>query len=243
MKKALLTLTTIFVAAQLLAQNFEVSVQANSGLFRYGGSSATSNSFITEGPNQVNYTNNPFGSKNGFSYGWDLQVQHAGKCGFIFGLQAGYDILRSKVNINEYHDSNFILFPGPNSPGGYVEVPVKGQTYLQDQDININPYIGYRLQTKKVKIDLLPGIDLGINIGSYDKGYTIDGDRNIYRTNLKLTNAPTDVRPGFGIAAWYGRFGITAAYSVGLTNLDKSTAGNGSAHSELLRFGITCRIF
>jgi len=241
MKKALLTLLIILVAAQLYSQSFEVTLQANSGLFHYGGSSATSISSISEGFNRVNYTNNPYGGKNGFSYSWDLQVQHVGKGGFIWGLQAGYDILRSKENINEYYP---LFFP-PFGSESYTGIPVKGQTFLQDQDININPYIGYRLQTKKIKIDFLPGIDLGFNINSQDKGNATDSENNLYRTNLKLTGAPTDVRPRFGIAAWCGRFGITAAYSYGLTNLDKNTNGDGpyNAHSELLRFGIAYRIF
>ena len=247
MKKILLTLAIVFLITQLRAQNFEVSIQANTGLFHYGGSSATAVSFIQEAyTDKLDYTNNPYGSKNGFSYGLDVQAQHVSKSGFIIGLQAGYDILRSKENINDYDPLTFILYTGANWTGDYqIQIPVKGQTVLQNQDINVNPYIGYRIQTKKIKIDVLPGIDLGFNINSYDKGKGTDSEGNVYRTDLELTNAPTDVRFRLGVAAWYGRFGITAAFSYGLTNLDKSNIGNDpyNAHSELLRFGITYRLF
>ncbi len=91
---------------------------------------------------------------------------------------------------------------------------------------------------------MMPGIDLGFDVNSYDKGRATDNDGNVYRTDLKLINAPTDVRLKLGVAATYKRFGITAAYLHGLTNLYKNTTGNGNgeAHSELLSFGITYRV-
>jgi hypothetical protein len=242
MKATLLTLISLFSLTQLFAQKFEVSIQANSGLYHYDDKASASVSFINQGStDKENYTNNPYGSKNGFSYGGDIQGQYVNKCGFITGLQAGYEVLRSKVDINSYVPSYFYLFFTNYST---YQIPVKGQSFLQNQDININPYIGYRLQTKKIKIDMMPGIDLGFNISSYDKGKAVDSAGNVYRTNLKRLDVPTDVRLRFGITATYKRFGITAAYAHGLTNLagNLSSDSNYEIHSELLRFGITYRI-
>jgi hypothetical protein len=242
MKTTLLTLISLFSLTQLFAQKFEVSIQANSGLYHYDGKASASVSSINQGStDKENYTNNPYGSKNGFSYGGDIQGQYVSKCGFITGLQAGYEVLRSKVDINSYVPSYFYVFFTNYST---YQIPVKGQSFLQNQDININPYIGYRLQAKKIKIDMMPGIDLGFNISSYDKGKAVDSAGNVYRTNLKRLDAPTDVRLKFGIAATYKRFGITAAYAHGLTNIAKNLSSDSSyeIHSELLRFGITYRI-
>jgi hypothetical protein len=244
MKATLLTLISLFSLTQLFAQKFEVSIQANSGLYHYDGKASASVSFINQGStDKGNYTNNPYGSKNGFSYGGDIQGQYVSKCGFITGLQAGYEVLRSKVDINGYYPSTIYLFNSNYIAQSY-QIPVKGQSFLQNQDININPYIGYRLQTKKIKIDMMPGIDLGFNVSSYDKGKAIDSTGNTYRTNLKKLDAPTDVRLRFGVAATYKRFGITAAYAHGLTNIAKNLSSDSSyeIHSELLRFGITYRI-
>ena len=115
---------------------------------------------------------------------------------------------------------------------------------MQDQGIDFNPYVGYRLIFGKIKLDRMPGIDLGFDMNSYEKGKTTDSEGNIYQTNLKLLNPPTDVHLKLGVAATCKRFGITAAYLRGLTNLYKNTTiGNsGEAHSELLSFGITYRI-
>jgi len=244
MKKSLLTLLLSFLLTQLFAQKFEISAQANSGLFHYSGISSAAVSSINEGSNdKLNYTNNPYGSKNAFSYGVDIQGQYICESGFIVGLEAGYEILRSKVDINTYYPwAIYLLYANYN--GLPPQIPVKGQTFLQDQNININPYVGYRVKLTYVKIDLMPGVDLGFNINSYDKGKATDNAGAIYRTNLKKTNVPTDVRLRFGAAAFYKRFGITASYAHGLTNFDKNITGDGTyiVHSELLRFGISYRI-
>ena len=243
MKTLLLTVLSFFVLTHLIAQNIELSVQAYPGLFHYSGNSAVSTSAIYAGSSpQQNYTNNPYGSKNGFSYGGDVQAQYISKNGFIGGLQAGYEVLRSKVGITGYDPVTFYLSPGPNFIP--YKIPVKGQTFLQDQDIDLNPYVGYRFLIGKIKLDLMPGIDLGFDMNSYDKGKATDNVGNVYRTDLKLLNAQTDVRLKLGVAATYKRFGIVAAYAHGLTNLYKVTTVNGSddAHSELLSFGVTYRI-
>ncbi|HAL82439.1 MAG TPA: hypothetical protein DCO83_09520 [Mucilaginibacter sp.] len=233
---------------QIFAQKIELSVGANSGLFHYSGNYATPVSYINEGQTgNQNYTNNPYGSKNGFSYGGDVQAQYVSKSGFITGLQAGYEVLRSQVAINSYHPY-YLLIPFYNIAEPSYQTPVKSQTYLQNQDINVNPYIGYRLQIKKIKIDLMPGVDIGFNISSYDKGKATGTDGTVYRTDLKRPDAPTDVRLKFAVAAYYKKWGLTAGYAHGLKNyVSGNTYINNTevaevAHSELLRFGLIYRI-
>lgn len=81
----------------------------------------------------------------------------------------------------------------------------------------------------------MPGVDLGFNVSSRDKGSatTIDGNNTKVNVDRKLDKAPTDVRIKFGVAAIYKRFGLTASYAHGLTNYEKKMTGyDYVAHSE-----------
>jgi hypothetical protein len=252
MKKLYLSLLILFLALQLHAQQFELSFQANSGLFHYSGNSTSPTSVIIQGgstPKQ-NYTNNPYGSKNAFSYGADVQAQYVSKGGFIVGAQAGYDILRSKTNITSVFPLEFELEESEYIPSYYApfnpSLPAKGSTILQDQFINLNPYIGYRIKAKKINIDLMPGIDIGIGINSYDKGKATTTDGTVYETDYKEVKPPIDIRLKFGVAANYKKWGITASFAHGLTNYTGDLLNDSpiiyKAQSELLRFGISYRI-
>ncbi|CAN5517205.1 hypothetical protein BH09BAC6_BH09BAC6_30310 [soil metagenome] len=245
MRAYLITLLSLVISAQLRAQKVEVYADANAGLFHYAGKSTTSTSFFNSAPNNT-YTNNPYGNKNGFSYGGAVRAQYVGKSGFIAGLQTGYEILRSKVDITRVYPLMINLYYGPAvNYAAAVPYASKGEVFLQNSNINMNPYIGYRIKTKTVKIDLLPGIDLGFNIKSYDKGKATVDDGTVYKVDQKRTNAPTDIRLRFGIAASFRRTGITASVAHGLTNYESRVIGDAAyeAHSELLRFGITYKLF
>ena len=249
MKKLVLTLFSVLLTCLLYAQKIEVSVNANSGLFSYSGISTTNASYIIQAADSKNnYTNNPYGNKNGVSYGFDVQTQLITKSGFIFGLQTGYDVLRSKENLTGVYPLPVPVFFLPLANyyfAGPSIIPGNGDMYLQDQFINLNPYIGYRLNLKKIKLDILPGADIGININSHDKGKITLNDGSVYRTDYKRNNPPTDVRLKLGIAAAYNRFGITANYAYGLTNYEKDMIGDApyNAKSRLVRLGISYRIY
>lgn len=154
-------LLSILLLPHAYAQKVEVAVQANSGLLHYSGNGAESETFFIPASTPNGYTsNNPYGNKNGFSYGFDVQAQYVNKGGFIMGLQGGYEVLKSKIDINSIYGFATVLdYTGYLTDG---PIPTTGQTSLQDQDIALNPYIGYRLKIKNVKIDLMPGIDLGL---------------------------------------------------------------------------------
>lgn len=246
MKTLALTLSAFFIVTGLHAQKIEFSVQANSGLFHYSGKSAVAVSYIYQGASETSgYTNNPYGNKNGFGYGVALQGQFVSKGGFIAGLQAGYEILKSKVDINGILLNSLDYLPGAN----FVQSPpveAKGETYLKNKFVNISPYVGYRVNLKKVKLDLMPGIDLGFGLSTYENGKatTTDGSNITVQTDLKRDKAPTDVRLKFAAALVYNRFGLTASYAHGLTNYLADIIGDADfkAHSELMRFGVSYRL-
>jgi hypothetical protein len=101
----------------------------------------------------------------------------------------------------------------------------------------------------------MPGIDIGLNLNARDKGAAKTTDGKNYQTDIQVSNHPTDVRVKFGLAATYKKFGITAAFAYGLTNYAPVVVYypptvpyndgkyDSKAHSELLRFGLSYRIF
>jgi hypothetical protein len=234
---------------QLCAQKLEVSVQANTGLFHFAGKSTTATTQVLQGSttgNPMNYANNPYGNKNGFSYGAGIQVQTVSKGGFIVGLQGGYELLRSKVDIDKYTPIVYATYQDylpitSNDPS----FAVTGHVAFQSQSINLNPYIGYRFQLNKVKLDILPGMDIGLILDSRDKGEVKDKDGKIYKVDYKRSKAPTDVRLRLGAVASYGRYGLNASFAHGLTNYMKNYIGDASfnAHSEYFRLGLSYRLF
>jgi hypothetical protein len=250
MKKTLLTLSAIILCAQLFAQKIEVSLEANSGLFHYSGSGAESTTFFLPGENPTAYhMNNPYGKEVAFSYGADIKAQYTSNGGFIAGIDAGYDLLRSKAGITEVHPYYNPLSGFFYLNANFYSVKSKGSGFTQSNEININPYFGYRLKTKKLKIDLMPGVDLAYNLSSSENGQVRGSDGIIYKADYKLPKSPADVRLRFGVALWLSKFGFTASYAHGFTNyasnLDENfngVAGEQKAMSELIRFGITYRI-
>ena len=244
MKKHILLFFSLCLFSKVYAQKFEINADAYSGLFHYGGDGTATTSYIETG--NPNYTYDPYGNKNGFSYGAGLRLQYVAKSGFIIGAGVDYEILRSRVDVSVYQPVYFLPANEDYGSQGFQSLtPPTGHTALQSQNINISPFIGYRIIAKNINIDLMPGIDLGFNINSYDKGSATDAVNNTYSTNLKLANQPTDFRLRFGAAAGCGRFGFTASYAYGLTNLYKTTpmGSNYNANSELIRFGLSYRIF
>lgn len=252
MKKILLVLLTLGAASQLYAQNLEISIGANTGLFHYAGNGSTATSFIhgTQA-NAENRTDNPYGSNNGLSYGVHVQLQYVAKSGFIIGSQFGGDLLRSKVNITGIAPYG-VFFLNVLVPGPFMEYPspATGTTYLRDYTLDVSPYIGYRVKAGKVKLDLMPGIDLGFATSSYDEGvakltdYTGTG-QSVYRTDYGLSKPATDVRLKFGVGAGHGNWGLNLSYAHGLTKYvpDLYTPTTSVyVHTELVRMGISYRI-
>ena len=247
MKKYLLILAPLLISGlQLRAQKLEVTVQANTGLFHFAGKSSSATTQVLQGSitgDPMNRANNPYGSKNGFSYGGSVQVQTVSKGGFIVGLQGGYELLRSKAEVNKY--TPIILNPTEyDIVANDASFAVTGHVALQSQSINLNPYIGYRFALNKVNLDILPGMDIGLILDTRDKGEVKDKEGKIYKVDYKRSKAPTDVRLRLGAAASYGRYGLNASFAHGLANYMKDMVGDASfnAHSEYFRLGLSYRL-
>jgi hypothetical protein len=248
MKKTVLTLFAIFCMIQAHGQGIDWSFQANSGLYRLTGNtavSATGLSNVQSGSKQ-GYADNPYGNLSGVSYGAGFQAQHVTPGGFIVGLQADYDILRSKENINAAYPAGVYYLEPSYQSIGYIGGAATSQSFLVSQDVDFNPYIGYRFKTKKVKIDLMPGIDLAYNVSVSEYGNAKDQNGNKYQTSFYTGTFSPDMRLRIGAAAWYKNFALTASYARGLSNFSSHFLYEDPTvvytRSELVRFGLAIRL-
>src|ERR1700761_1169140 len=132
MKKLILTLLILCGISSLLrAQNFELSVGANTGWFAYNGPGTTANTVMFQGSSTATSdVVNPYGSRYAFSYGAFLQSQYVFKSDFIVGMQASYDVLRSKAEITGIVPYDVYYAPG-NYYGEPVSRPSSGSDIMQ----------------------------------------------------------------------------------------------------------------
>ena len=233
----------MFLFNKLNAQHIELNFQAYGGLFHYSGGTTSTESVVNlTSINGQNSSNNPFGSNNAYSYGLGAQVTVVNKSGLLFGLKAGYEVLRSSLNINGlYFNYNYepgTIFYDINRAN---QIDANGQTILTSNQIVISPFIGYRIKINKIKVDLTPGLDIGFNFKGVEKDEAIDATGKSYLTSFSINNIPTDIRIKFGSAVNYQRYGLTAGFSQGLTNLNRNVANN-SANSEFLQLGISYKL-
>jgi hypothetical protein len=242
MKKLLLSLVCLFACPAVFAQKLEVTVGAYSGLFRYSGKSSGSVSFINASSDNnaiQSYTNNPYGNKVGFGYGISAQAQIVSRGGFLVGLQAAYEQLKSKIDINRV--SSFV----PVSSGPATNFDANGNTALKNNIININPYIGYRIPLAKIKLDILAGTDIGFISSTHEKGIAHANDGKTYTTDLDRTTIKEDFRLRVGLAVGLNRFTFNASYANGISNYMGDYIGGGkpNAHSKVIRVGLGYRLF
>lgn len=238
MKKYLFTLACCFAAMHSFAQKIEITGGVHTGIMHFAGDGTESSSSINGAGESGAYTNNPFGNKNGTGFGGDIQAQLVVLNSFLVGVQGGYEALKSKVDITS---GNAL------TPGGTIDFKLTGSTELKANCVNINPYIGYRLPTPVIRIDLLAGFDFAHLTSFKEKGSAKDANGTTFTTNRdrKNTDNDSDTRLRFGLAARYNRVGITANYSHGLTNYLADYVGGPmrNAHTEILRLGISYQIF
>jgi hypothetical protein len=235
MKKGLLLVYMLALSTLGFAQQKEYSLHLNTGWLRFGGESAakTSALILGSGRSDINYTDNPYGKKAGLGYDGTVQVQKVSAKNLLFGLQAGYEILRSKVPLTHA----YTLVSSATAPA------VSGETVLRHRFINTYPFMGKRWVLSKTTVDLTAGLNLGFNVKSHEKGAATDAGGQIYRSNKDLDKLGLDTRARVGITACYQKFGLTAGYAHGLKNYTPETEGaNRQTFARLMRLGLVYRI-
>jgi hypothetical protein len=211
------------------AQQLEVRASLNSGFYSYSGSGAESVSRI----NDFAYTNNPYGSKGGLSYGLSLNIRKVIKSNFIFGADLGYEMLRSKIKL-EYFD---VI--------GDIASDFEGRTYLNTSIINLFPYVGGRFRVSQQPFDLVGGLDVGKVLSSKENGdaKSIDNSQFHIQTSVDRKGLKTDLRPRIQLSTDFERTGVYIGYSHGIRNYKAGLQGmTVDAYSRMFRVGLTYRI-
>ncbi|MEX0721791.1 MAG: hypothetical protein WD059_14045 [Balneolaceae bacterium] len=226
---SLLIIQFLFITS-IYGQGNEYSVHLNSGLFSFGGESATQNTMINVGANHA-YTNNPFGSKKALSYGLAGQYQRVTESNILLGIQSGYEKLRSRVTI----DRVFVTYDGSSS--------ANGRTYFEHNFINLYPFVGYRFTVQNLNVDLALGPEFGFHLSSREKGEATTDDGSTFKTDYERNDPGRDFRIRPSLTFHYKNWGVSTGYSFGLHNyLEGSIGGVNKAYAQLIRFGITYKL-
>lgn len=205
------------------AQQTELSVHLNSGFFYYGGNGATPVSRI----NYTTYTNNPYGSKPGFSYGLSFDVRKVTQSNFILGADVGFEMLGSKVDL-KYSD---VI--------GDIAADFEGRTYLNTSFINLFPYLGKRYIIKEKAFDLIAGVELATGASAKENGDARSiPDAFHIETSRDRTNLKTDLRPRIQVSANINEIRVYAGYAHGLMNYTGNYDGlSMGTYSRMWRIG------
>jgi hypothetical protein len=234
MKKIVSTLFSLFLLTCTYAQKTEFGISLNSGLFSFAGASSgaiTGININSSSSTNTGYTNNPWGSKVGLCYGISANIKQVTKKNLVLGLDLGYEVLRSKVSINSVWISNDEYYDA------------EGQTFLNNDFINLFPQIGYRFNTKEVSFDLVAGCDIAFCLSATEKGDAKASNGIRYTTSIDRIPTNKDFRPRVQLTANYKKAGIYVGYSYGLSNYKKKFWGGvNEAYSRLFRFGLTYRL-
>jgi hypothetical protein len=233
--------TAVFILFQFLllpasyGQSLEYSVHLNSGLYSYAGNSSVSHTFVTERSNSNDvYTNNPYGSNNAISYGLSAQIQRVTENDFFLGVQSGFEVLRSSVQVAQIFSHQY-----SNS-----SVSVSGSTKLRLQNINVYPYWGYRLNIKGNDLDVQIGPEMGFILDSRELGEVQAKDGTTYTIENPESHPDMDVRLRASLSFHYKRWMFNSGYSFGVRNFKAGMVGGPvfTAFSRYLRLGIAYRI-
>lgn len=158
------------------------------------------------------------------------------KKNILYGVDLGYENVRSKTTINGVNDYNSVVLYA----GLY---PASGKTYLNFSFINIEPFAGYRLNLKPVHIDITAGVDIARCLSAKEEGNARTTTGLAFSTSVDRKTITTDIRPRIQLAAGYKKFGVYAGYSFGQVNYKKDYAGGiNESYLRMLRFGVTYRL-
>ncbi|MCB2407622.1 hypothetical protein [Hymenobacter lucidus] len=232
MKKCTLFFLGALAAHLSYGQQTEVSFHLTSGAASFRGSSAAGSSFIIapmmgEGP----YTNNIYGSRPAFSYGVAGQAQRLTEGENLVGVQAGYEVLRSRVQIvSVVNRSNQVI-------------ATDGKSILTNSFVSVHPFGGHRFELPGVALDLTAGPEMGLLLHSEEKGEALSPTGARYTSSRGHDHPEVDIRFRANLTAHHQRTSLSVGYSYGLTNYRRSELGStGEAYTQVFRVGLGFRL-
>lgn len=235
MQKIILTFSALLFLTIVSGQKTELNLSFNSGLFSFSGQSAESTSFINySSSTNSGYTNNPYGSKNGASYGISANIKRVTKRGLIVGADLGYENLSGKIFINSIIDNKGIIAN---------VYQASGKTLLNFDFINLYPFFGKQFIADKVSFDLTGGIEVGYCLATKENGNATATNGTKYTTEVERKSIKTDIRPRIQFSVSYQKVGVYFGYSYGLANYKEGYIGGvNECYARLIRFGLVYQI-
>ena len=233
MKKALLLLFLSTTASLAHAQKTELSAHLNGGLFAFRGASTERTTFfnLRGDAYQVAYTNNPYGSRAGRAYGAAGQVQRVTHGHALFGVQIGYERLRSRVAI----DRVWSRLSGERAAIGHVNL---GSSF-----INVHPFVGRRFGLKGLVLDVSAGPETGYFLQSRERGDATEANGSKHLVSQDRSHPKTDFRLRGNATVYYRKLGLSTSYSYGLTNYQAGyVGGTNEAAARVWRLGVVYRL-
>ncbi len=237
MKKVYLLLLALGSATMAFGQKMEYSAQLNSGLSRFTGESATNNTtVVVHGPwQQQVLIVNPYGSRYNIAYGASLQAQYVTSGGFLFGAQAGYEQLRSLAKIDRAY--------GYWSHSSSMHHPADGKAVIIANNINVQPYIGWRIMQGATELDLTLGSDVALNHRLTEKSEVTMEDGTEFKTDNNYSVLSTDFRPRVGLTGYRGHFGASLSFAHGIKNHRANMEGpTMKLYTQVIRVGLLYRL-
>lgn len=209
MKKIYLVLCCTFSILTLYAQQNEANVLINSGFFNFSGSSANKSSYFMKKFDYVCYTKNPYGNTPTLSYGLSFNYKRHLKSNIIFGIDFGYEILKSKVDINSIKPE--------------LTDAAEGKINLSQNILDIFPFVGYRINlNKNNKIDFTGFIEMANLFSSREKGNaTLLSNSKVYYSDNRNDKINTDFKARIQAGFYQKNLGFYIGYSYGLSNYFK----------------------
>lgn len=247
---AVAALAFIALTQEANAQKLEISVNANTGFSGFTGpGTANGENYFQGTANNYYpyYVSNPFIKKLALGYGGNIQFKYVGKTGLLSGLQAGYDVTKSKnKNIDNYLYTTEYYPLSSYLPIAPIYTRVDGYDVLTYGFITLDPYVGYRVKMHQLSLDVMLGAEAGINVLSQEKVYIPSLNAQV-KTDRDKQNMDWHIKPA--LALNYKRIILNASYAWGLSNYIRNTSkqitgkDDQKVHSQLIRFGLGYRIY
>ncbi len=234
MKTIVMSVIFSLLSGVLSAQDLEIHARANSGMFHFLGVSTSVTEWLNyDLDDEDGYVNNPYGKQKAISYGFSGSIQWVTNNRLKFGFDLGYEVLRSKVEVDQVSVST-----GTN----FQQFDAEGQAYLNNSFINLLPYVGFREDFGVVVLDVDLGIDIGLMLSSEER-VSATTEFRTYTTTRERTTVDEDIRPRLQATLMRGKFGVYAGYSNGLTNYRRDfVGGRNGAFGKVTRFGVVYRL-
>ncbi|TGE22412.1 hypothetical protein E5K00_19420 [Hymenobacter aquaticus] len=233
MKKFTLSCLAALVAHLSYGQQTEVSAHLTSGAASFRGAAAASEAMLVL-PTAAGvrpYTNDAYGRRPAFSYGIAGQVQRVTAAGRLLGVQAGYEFLRSRVQLTSVLDRS-----------GTV-VLADGHTTLTNSGLNVHPFFGQRFDLGGVALDVTAGPEVGLVLRSHEKGEAVSGKGVRYGVDQDLSHPSVDARARLNLTAYYRNTGLSLGYSRGFTNYQGASEGDANGrYAQVFRAGLSFRL-